>query len=52
MNRKEIIEKIINLQKNKPSVFVKVAKRSDLEKLTLSELNLIYNISYLVEPAN
>jgi len=47
MKKSEIINRIIELQKSKPEIFVKIAEENELKKLTISELNMIYNVSYL-----
>lgn len=49
MKRVELIKEIIKLQKSKPNIFIEVAKESDLERMTIGELNMIYNASYLAK---
>lgn len=49
MKKEEIIEKIIKMQTNNIH-FVRPAKREDLERLKISDLNMIYNMTnYICE---
>lgn len=50
MERNKLIKEIIKLQKSKPTVFIRVAKAEDLAKCTMSELNMVYNVSLNIQP--
>lgn len=45
MEKEETIEEIIKIQSSKPLQFVKVAKKEDLQKLSIGELYHILFIS-------
>lgn len=47
--RQDLIDEIIDTQSSKNKVFVYVAKREELEKLSLDELYFILNVSKRVE---
>lgn len=52
MDRIEMINEIIRLQTEKSKVFIEVAKREDLEKLSELDLNMIYAITKHVKEAD
>lgn len=47
MRKSNIINEIIEMQSKNPEVFIQVAKKEDLEKLSKAELTIVYNVTFV-----